>query len=315
MKRSSIIAIAFFLTILILFIIPLSGCAKPSDYCPSRIHVDISEANSYASDVDLPFRFPLDGLSESQYGAGFAMYGYANSSPSSKEYHAAEDYNQPPGNPVFAMADGIVSFSGPMGGYGWLIIIDHPEINLYSLYGHLSPSRWYIESGSVEKGELIAYLGDSDENGGSAENPLTPHLHFGIRAGQRLDYPSMGEWRWQAGWIKYCPQELGWLQPSLIIVNQDIPFGGFLNTESGFLEIWWSELLLYGFILIGATSAFILITRRGKPIPLLFYSVFLALATWFSYTKELKISYAMLTLCILLVAIETFKFIRRLKRH
>jgi hypothetical protein len=31
----------------------------------------------------------------------------------------------------------------------------------------------------------LAYLGDSDENGGSAEQPLEPHLHFGIRAGQR----------------------------------------------------------------------------------------------------------------------------------
>ena len=104
-----------------------------------------------------------------------------------------------------------------------LIIIDHPQANLYSLCGHLSPSRWYIESGVlVEKGQLIAYLGDSDENGGSSEQPLTPHLHFGIRAGQRADYSSMGEWRWQAGWLNYCPQDLGWLQPSLITVNQEL---------------------------------------------------------------------------------------------
>ena len=62
----------------------------------------------------------------------------------------------PAGTPVYAVADGEISFSGPMGGYGWLIIIDHPQANLYSLYGHLSPGRWRMESGTVEKGEMIA---------------------------------------------------------------------------------------------------------------------------------------------------------------
>ncbi len=34
--------------------------------------------------------------------------------------------NVPPES-VYAMADGRVSFSGTAGGYGWLIIIDHPQ--------------------------------------------------------------------------------------------------------------------------------------------------------------------------------------------
>ncbi|MFC1875117.1 M23 family metallopeptidase [Chloroflexota bacterium] len=314
MKRSTTFLIAFISVILL--IVPLSGCIEPSLYCPSRIHVDLSEADSYASDTDLPFRFPLDNISEIRSRTGFAGYGYANSSPSSKEYHAAEDYDQIPGTPVFTMADGIINFSGSMGGYGWLIIIDHPDMNLYSLYGHLSPSRWYIESGKpVEKGQLIAYLGDSDENGGSAENPLTPHLHFGIRAGQRADYPGMGEWRWQAGWIKYCPQELGWLQPSLVIVNQDIPTGGFTEPMVGFLEIWWFELILSAIILLGSLVSFIMITRKNKTIFLVPYSVFLALVTWFSFTEDLRISYALLVLCMLLIIIESCKLISRLRHR
>lgn len=111
-----------------------------------------------------------------------------------RQYHAAEDYHLPAGSPVYAMADGVISYSGPRGGYGWLIIIDHPRANIYSLYGHLSPSQWRLESGPVEKGGLIAYLGDPDENGGSPEQPLSPHLHFAIRAGQRTDYPDGGEY-------------------------------------------------------------------------------------------------------------------------
>lgn len=37
-------------------------------------------------------------------------------------------------------------------------------------------------------GELIGYLGNPDENGGSAKNPLRPHLHFGIRVGLRMPH-------------------------------------------------------------------------------------------------------------------------------
>jgi len=308
LKRSSFALIACLLTILIFSVILLSGCAEYSESCPSYETVSLSEANTYADNTELPFRFPLDNFHAGLYGVRFAE----SSTPSAGKYHAAEDYYRPPGTPVFAIADGMVSFCGPMGGYGWLIIIDHPQTNLYSLYGHLSPSRWYIESGVlVEKGQLIAYLGDSDENGGSSEQPLTPHLHFGIRAGERADYPSMGEWRWQAGWIKYCPQDLGWLQPSLIIVNQDIPPGGFPTQASGFLSIWRSELLLSGFLLIGATFAFIFIIRRSKPILLVFNIGFLVLVTWLTFSKELKISYVLLAICIMLVVIETFKFIRR----
>lgn len=308
LKRIDFILIACLLTVLIFFVIPLSGCAKYSESCPSYETVSLSEANTCANNTELPFRFPLDNFHAELYGARFAEYGTG----SAEQYHAAEDYCRPPGTPVFAMADGMVSFSGPMGGYGWLIIIDHPQANLYSLYGHLSPSRRYIESGvSVEKGQLIAHLGDSDENGGSSEQPLTPHLHFGIRAGQRADYSSMGEWRWQAGWIKYCPQDLGWLQPSLVIVNQDVPSGGFPTQASAFLSIWWNELLLFGLILIGATFAFIFTVRRRKPILLAFNIGFLALLTWLAFFKELKISYALLVMCILLVLIATFRFIRR----
>jgi len=312
LKRSNIIVVACLLILTILLVISLSGCAEYSESCPSHITVDLSEAGIYADSDELPFRFPLDNITTALSRTGFAASGRTDSGV---QYHAAEDYDRPPGTPVFAMADGRVSFSGPMGGYGWLVIIDHPQANLYSLYGHLSPSRWYIEAGiPVEKGQLIAYLGDSDENGGSAKQPLTPHLHFGIRVGQRADYPGTGEWRWQAGWIDYCPYDLDWLQPSLIIVNQDIPPGGFSRKASGFLSIWGHEILLSGILLVGAVAAFIIIRRRYKPVLLMFNTGVLVVMTWLSFSKELKISYALLTICILLVLIETFKFIRRRTR-
>ena len=48
---------------------------------------------------------------------------------------------------------------------------------------------------------------------GAAEHPLDPHLHFGLRAGQRADYPQRGEWRWMAGWIRLCPRIWGGCSP------------------------------------------------------------------------------------------------------
>ena len=220
------------LTISILLILMLAGCAQSPGACRALPIADLSGVASFAEDDRLPFQFPLD---EVGYGTSpfFTNFCESSDGPESiRKYHAAEDFFLPAGTPVYAMADGKISFSGPMGGYGWLIIIDHPQANLYSLYGHLSPSRWRIESGMVEKGELIAYLGDSDENGGSSEHPLEPHLHIGVRAGQRADYPGMGEWRWQAGWIKLCPQDLDWLQPSAVITSQEIPAGGFPEPAS-----------------------------------------------------------------------------------
>jgi len=131
---------------------------------------------------------------------------------SSGLYHAAEDCFVKPGTPVYAIGDGIISFSGTAKGYGGLIIIDHPTENVYSLYGHLSTSRWKKESGEVKKGELIAYVGTAEEG-----EVLDSHLHFGIRKGQKRDYWRFGDKRWMAGWIKNYAPSIGWLEPSRII--------------------------------------------------------------------------------------------------
>lgn len=251
-----------FILLLLLLTAVLAGCASGEVFCPSRLPIDMSDAVTYSEDDELPFMFPIteEGFDHLPFMTDFAAWGYV--SEGVREYHAAEDYGFPPGTPVYAMADGNVSYSGLMEGYGWLVIIDHPQANLYSLYGHLSPSRWSIDTGPVEKGQLIGYLGDEDENGGSSENPLVPHLHFGIRAGQRADYPGNGEWRWQAGWIKPCPQSVGWLQPSIVITGQNIPEGGFSSPEVGLWTRWGVELIM-GVCYLAAGLGVIISTRRG----------------------------------------------------
>ncbi len=286
------------------------GCAQTAESCPASTPVDLSAADQYAQEERLPFRFPLDDLRTNfkTDAANFADYGYTTRGP---EYHAAEDIHKPAGTPVYAMADGEVSYSGPMGGYGWLIIIDHPQANLYSLYGHLSPSRWRLESGQVNKGDLIAYLGDSDENGGSRKNPLRTHLHLGVRAGQREDYPTRGEWRWMAGWIKPCPQDLGWLQPSVVINSQDIPAGGFQAPDSSFLDKWAVELIFSGIYVFGAVCMLIFGTRTDKPYLVLLSGGVLFAAGWYFYITGWKMSFVLFGLAILLAVIGIYLLVRR----
>jgi murein DD-endopeptidase MepM/ murein hydrolase activator NlpD len=303
------------------FLIYLSAACSTQypEECPSSTPVGLDNTSEIASDSSLPFRFPLDEspMDENLY---FGWFGVSNECtpdivdcyefPEVK-FHAAEDYKRPAGTPVFAMADGIISFSGRAGGYGWLILIDHPQANLFSLYGHLSPSRWRLESGTqVKRGDLIAYLGDADENGGSTEQPLDPHLHFGIRAGQIADYPAKGEWRYMGGWIKLCPQDVGWLQPSLVITGQETPAGGYPQPKVGFLTRWGVELLITGLFTIG--GVFFMVTNRNKKRFLLLFPGFIASVAGVVFHRSgLMNSYLLLLVGILILAVGIYYFIRR----
>jgi len=160
------------------------------------------------------FRYPLDDY--------FPETPVTDTDPPKTEkrekHHTAEDSYAPPGTPVYAIGDGKISYSGVKRGYGWLIIIDHPVENVYSLYGHLSSSRWKKRSGKVKKGELIGYLGDPEEC-----YTMRSHIHFGLRMGQRADYPSWNweEAKWMAGYTNSRPELLGWFHPSQIIGQTD----------------------------------------------------------------------------------------------
>ena len=287
--------------------------------CPSSTPVGLAKANEIASDDSLPFRFPLDEspIDEKLY---FGWFGVSNECTPDivdcyefpeRKFHAAEDYNRPAGTPVYAMADGTISYSGRAGGYGWLILIDHPQANLYSLYGHLSPSRWKLKANTeVKRGDLIAYLGDSDENGGSKDQPLITHLHFGIRAGQISDYPSRGEWRYMAGWIKLCPQDVGWLQPSLIITSQEIPAGGYPQPRVGFLSLWGLDLLLTSLYTIGGVQ--FIVSNRNKTRFLLLIPGFIAIVAGIVFhNSRLNGSYMLLVVGILILVIGIYYYIRQ----
>ena len=306
---------------LIVLVLLISGCSQSATNCQEQPYPDLSEALTYAENDQLDFQFPLDELGlepyEDQYGdhtpARFCSGSWEKEGEEEKrKYHAAEDYHLPAGSPVYAFADGEISFSGRMGGYGWLIIIDHPQFNIYSLYGHLSPSRWYLESGTVvEKGDLIAYLGDSDENGGSEKNPLVTHLHFGVRVGQRRDYTGFGEWRWMAGWIKSCPSDLGWLQPSRVISGQEIPPGGFPMPQGSFFEKWQGEIILLSIYGVGGAAALINSLKTKNTIIPIIYGIIMVIAGWYFSIKATRVQYALYGMAAVGLGVVLYQYLQK----
>lgn len=318
--RLNLYSLRFWIVPSVLVLILTACNTQYPETCPSSKPVGLGNANEIASNDRLPFRFPLE---ESPIDATFyfGWFGVSNECTpdivdcyefSERKFHAAEDYKRPAGTPVYAMADGVISYSGTAGGYGWLILIDHPQANIYSLYGHLSPSRWKLKEGTVvQQGDLIAYLGDSDENGGSKEQPLVTHLHFGIRAGQTMDYPPKGEWRYMAGWIKLCPQDVGWLQPSLVITNQEIPAGGYPQPEVGFLTRWGFEIIFSSLFIISGVFMIIRVSKQKTRFLVLLPGSLIIVAGIVLNKNGLVRGFMLLVIGILILAVGIYYFIRR----
>ena len=85
------------------------------------------------------------------------------------------------GTSIYAAADGIVTGTGPNGGYGNWMRIDHAG-KVTTVYGHLSGFAPGIEAGTrVSQGELIGFVGNTGRSTGA-------HLHFEIVVnGRSLD--------------------------------------------------------------------------------------------------------------------------------
>ena len=104
-------------------------------------------------------------------------------------------------------------------------------------------------------------------------------------AGQRTDYPGKGEWRWMAGWIKLCPSNPGWLQPSAVIAAQSIPSGGFAGPAGGLFERWWTELLIVGVVVVGLVFWIARSVHRRQPVWLFVVATAAGGVGWYLTTR------------------------------
>lgn len=91
-----------------------------------------------------------------------------------QQFHMGLDLASTANAPIPAANDGIVVYTGDLGIYGNIVIIDH-GLGLQTLYSHLSKIT-AKEGDVVKKGDLIGHTGMTGLAGGD-------HLHFGFLVG------------------------------------------------------------------------------------------------------------------------------------
>lgn len=86
--------------------------------------------------------------------------------------HWGIDIGAPRGTKISATADGVVSYAGWVGGYGWTVIIDH-GFGFKTAYAHCH--RILVrQNESVKRGQVVARVGSTGRS-------ISPHLHYEVR--------------------------------------------------------------------------------------------------------------------------------------
>lgn len=97
-----------------------------------------------------------------------------------KSNHKGVDLAAPKMTPIYATANGTVTFSGKQGGYGNFIKINH-ENGYKTAYAHME-KRVAQKNDKVKKGDLIGYVGSTGQSTGN-------HLHYEVYYEDKLIDP------------------------------------------------------------------------------------------------------------------------------
>lgn len=93
-----------------------------------------------------------------------------------RKKHRGMDIAAPTGTPVIAAGSGTVTHAAYTGGYGNVIFIYHPHLELTTVYAHLS--KIHVKPGQpINVGKRIGDIGSTGDSTG-------PHLHFEVHLGQ-----------------------------------------------------------------------------------------------------------------------------------
>lgn len=119
-----------------------------------------------------PTWYPTGSFSWPCTGTLTSRFGYRSLKLSGSNYHQGIDIANSYGTSIYASDGGTVTYAGWMGGYGYLIIIDHGN-GYETYYGHNSSLVAYVGQ-KVHKGQLIARMGSTGYSTGN-------HCHFGVK--------------------------------------------------------------------------------------------------------------------------------------
>ena len=95
--------------------------------------------------------------------------------------HKGIDIGAAKGSSIYAVADGTVTVSGIVSGYGYYVQIQHAN-GVKSFYGHMRDASTLKVGDKVSAGDFIGYVGGTGtyDDGSINNNAYSPHLHFGV---------------------------------------------------------------------------------------------------------------------------------------
>lgn len=137
----------------------------------SNIEVKIHELDEYLLDKEsilksTPTVLPAVGWITSYFGHRISPYA------GRLKMHEGLDVGAPFGTPIYAPADGLITYSGIKSGFGKFVQIDH-GYGIETLYAH--SQKLVAKKGDlVKRGDMIARVGSTGHSTG-------PHLHYEVR--------------------------------------------------------------------------------------------------------------------------------------
>ena len=112
-----------------------------------------------------PALWPTEGYVTSRFGPRTSPF------TGQPQQHTGVDIAAPPGTPIRAPADGVVTFVGTLPGYGHALVLTH-GFGFKTFYGH--NQRNQVSKGqTVKRGQVIAFVGNTGYSTGA-------HLHYEV---------------------------------------------------------------------------------------------------------------------------------------
>ena len=126
--------------------------------------------------LNIPIGRPVGGRLSSNYGYRKDPF------DGTRQAHLGIDFAAREGSKVMVLASGTVTFVGDGGGYGNLIMIEHPN-GYKTIYGHLKGFKVKLGQ-KVHKYQIIGTVGSSGHSTG-------PHLHYEVWCKNKPQNPTM----------------------------------------------------------------------------------------------------------------------------